>query len=39
MVKFPITLNSSLVGLVNIRCIDVSRSISKSIGESIGNIF
>ena len=39
MVEFPITLNSYLVGLVDIRCIDVRRSISKSIGESIGNTF
>ena len=39
MVEFPITLNSHLVGLVDIRCIDVSRSISKSIGENIGNTF
>ena len=39
MVKFLITLNSYLVGLVDIRCIDVSRSIDKSIGESIGNTF
>ena len=39
MVKFPITLNPDLIGLVDKRCIDVSRSIGKSIVESIGNIF
>ena len=39
MVKVPITLNSFLVGLVDIRCIDVSRSKGKSIGDIIGNIF
>ena len=39
MIKFPINLNSYLAGLVDIRCIDVSRSISKSIGDSIGNTF
>ena len=39
MVKFPITLNSYLVGLVDIRCNDVSRNIGKSIGLSIGNTF
>ena len=37
MVKFPITLNSHLVGLVDILCNDVSRSIGKIIGGSIGN--
>ena len=39
MVKFPIALNSHLEGLVNIRCINVSRSIGKSIDKSIGNTF
>ena len=39
MIKFPIILNSYLVGLVDIRCIDVSRSIGKSTGKSIGNTF
>ena len=39
MVKFPIALNAHLVGLIDIRCIDVSRSIGKSIGESIGSTF
>ena len=39
MAKFLITLNSYLVGLVDIQCIDVGRSISKSIGKSIGNTF
>ena len=39
MVEFPITLNFYLVGLVNIRYIDVSRSLGKSIGESVDNTF
>ena len=39
MVKFPIALSSYLVGFVDIRCIDVSRSIGESIDESIGNTF
>ena len=39
MIKFPITLNSYLVGLVYILCIDISRSIGKSIDESIDNTF
>ena len=34
MVKCPITLNSYFIGLVDIRCIDVSRSIDKSIGNT-----
>ena len=38
MVKFPITLNSYfIVGLVDLSCINVSRSIGKSIGEGFGN--
>ena len=39
MIKFPVTLNSYLVGLVDIWCNDVSRNIGKIIGESIGNTF
>ena len=39
MVKFPIALNSYLIGLVDIRYIDVNKSIGKSIDESIGNTF
>ena len=39
MVKFPITLNSYLVDLVDIRCMDVNRSFGENIGESIGNTF
>ena len=51
MVKFPFTLNSYLVGLVDRQCTDISRSIGKvlvkvlailskkSIGGSIGNTF
>ena len=39
MVKFLNTLNSYLVGLVDIQCINVSRSISKSIGKNFGNTF
>ena len=39
MVKFPVTLNSYLVGLADIWSNDVSRSNGKSVGESIGNTF
>ena len=39
MVKFLIILHSYLVGLVDIQCIDVSRSIGTSNRESIGNTF
>ena len=39
MVTFSVTLNSYLVGLVDTQYIYVCRSIDKSIGESIGNIF
>ena len=39
MVKFPITLHSYLVSLVDIRCNDVSRRIGKGFGESVGNTF
>ena len=36
MVKVPIAMNSYLLGLVDMRCFDVSISIGKSIGESRG---